>query len=291
MRFAEHYRGGRPVVSFELFPPKTEKGMEQLEKRLPRLVSLGPAFMTVTYGAMGSTRVRTLGFASKIRNDYGVDTAHHLTCIGLRRDEIDRALDDIQAAGIDNIVALRGDPPAGESEFKPLDDGYGHADDLVDHISKRGGFGIAVAGYPEKHLEAPDFDSDLQYLKRKVDAGADAVITQLYYDNRDYFAFVDRCREAGIEQPIVPGLMPILNLAQTKRITEICGASIPAGLLRKLEDAGDDESRVHEAGIAHTADQAVELLERGVPGIHFFVLNRYFHVAEIMDRIEPALRS
>ena len=291
MKFAEYYQDRRPVISFELFPPRTDKGMEQLEERLPKLVLLEPSFITVTYGAMGTTQDRTLEIASKIKNQYGMETAHHLTCVGLRRNELDQTLDEIQRHKIENIVALSGDPPRGETNFKPLEGGYGHADSLVEHIRKHGGFGIAVAGYPEKHLEAPDFDTDLKYLKQKADAGADVIITQLYYDNRDYYAFVDKCRAMGIRQPIVAGLMPILNGEQIKRITGICGASIPGGLLQQLEVAGDDQDRVHEIGITHTANQAIDLLKNGVPGIHFYVLNQYFHVADIMERIKPTLRA
>ncbi len=291
MKFAEYYRNHRPVISFELFPPKTDKGMEQLEERLPKLVLLEPSFITVTYGAMGTTRDRTLEVASKIKNQYGMETAHHLTCISLRQDEIDQALDEICAYNIENIVALRGDPPRGETSFKPMEGGYEHANSLVGHIRRHGCFGVAVAGYPEKHLEASDFDTDLKYLKQKADAGADVIITQLYYDNSDYYSLVDKCQTLEIQQPIVAGLMPILNVEQIKRITGICGASIPKELLQELEDAGEDQGRVHEIGITHTANQAMDLLERGVPGIHFYVLNQYFHIAEIMERIKPALHS
>lgn len=290
MKFSDFYSDGRPAISFELFPPRTDRTLEELEERLPRLIDLGPSFMTVTYGALGSTRDRTLEIASKILVEYGMEIAHHLTCVGSSRDEITTILEDIRSSGIENIVALRGDPPRGETEFTPPEDGYGHGNELVDHISRFGGFSVAVAGYPEKHLEAPDFETDLRNLKRKVDSGADGVITQLFYDNNDFFSFVDMCKEAGIEQPIVPGLMPILNVQQIKRITEMCGASIPDGLMRQLEDAEDDEERVHQIGISHTADQALELLDQGVPGIHFYVLNRHFHIAEIMDRIQPALQ-
>ncbi len=290
MKFADFYADGRPAISFELFPPRTERTLAELEERLPRLIDLGPSFMTVTYGALGSTRDRTLEVASKIKLEYGMETAHHLTCVGSSRDEITDILEEIRSNGIDNIVALRGDPPRGETEFTPPADGYGHGNELVEHISRFGGFSIAVAGYPEKHLEAPDFDTDLRNLKRKADSGADSVITQLFYDNGDFFSFADRCRAIGIEQPIVPGLMPILNVQQIKRITDMCGATIPDALLQQLQDAEDDEERVHQLGIVHTADQAIDLLDQGVPGIHFYVLNQHFHIAEIMERIQPALQ-
>jgi methylenetetrahydrofolate reductase (NADPH) len=289
MKFRDFYACHSPIISFELFPPKTDEGLARLEERIPKLISLAPAFITVTYGALGSTRERTLELVSKIRNVYGHEAAHHLTCVGSTRVQIDELLGQIREHNIENIVALRGDPPTGETEFKPPEGGYAHANELVEHVREFGGFGIAVAGYPEKHLEAPDLETDLRNLKRKVDVGADAVITQLFYDNRSFFEFVERCRAVGIQQPIVPGLLPILNLDQIKRITQICGSRIPKRLLQQLVEAGQDEERVHEVGISYTAGQAVDLLEKGVPGIHFYVLNQHFHIAEVMHRIRPTL--
>ena len=291
MKFADLLDRDSPVISFELFPPRHERGMAELEARLPRLVDLEPSFISVTYGAMGTTRETTLALASKIKNHYGQETAHHLTCVGSSRDEITRMLEDINRNNIENIIALRGDPPRGEVGFTAPRDGFSHADELVKHIQDFGGFGISVAGYPEKHLEAPDIETDMRNLKRKMDAGADMISTQLYYDNRLYYDFVDRCRAIGIHKPVIPGLMPILNVNQIKRITNTCGATIPEELLQQLEEAGDNEERVHEIGITHTANQAIDLLHRGAPGLHFYILNRYFHIAEIMERIKPALEK
>ncbi len=285
MRFGDLYRLGEPAVSFELFPPRSDEGLENLKERLARLLALRPAFVTVTYGAMGSTQEKTLEIATLLRQYWKWDTAHHLTCVGAGREEIDRVIDRIEAAGIENIVALRGDPPAGQERFKVAPGGYRNAWQLVEHIRRRRAFGIAVAGYPEKHLEAPDEESDLRYLKQKVDCGADVVITQLFYDNRRYFEFVKKCRAVGIEQPIVPGLLPILNVNQIRRITQLCGATIPQRLLAKLEEVQDDQQRVRALGIQHTARQAARLLEQGVPGIHFYVLNRCFHIREIMEHL------
>ncbi|MBI4444650.1 MAG: methylenetetrahydrofolate reductase [NAD(P)H] [Acidobacteria bacterium] len=290
MRFVDFYRDSRPVISIELFPPKTEKGVGELENRLPKLIALRPSFFTVTYGALGSTRQRTLEIVSRIRHHFGQEVAHHLTCVGASREEITAILTQLQEHKIENIVALRGDPPQGESHFQPTPGGFNHACELVEHIRSCGDFGIAVAGYPEKHIEAPDFDTDLRYLKKKVDAGADVVITQLFYDNRYYFNFVRRCRDFGIDKPVVPGLMPILNTVQIKRITSLCGSEIPEHLLTELAEAGGDERKVHEIGVAYTARQALSLLEKGVPGIHFYVLNQHFHIAEILERIGSALR-
>lgn len=289
MKFADFYGKDYPIISFELFPPRTEKMLVELEERLPKLISLGPSFITVTYGALGSTQERTLDIASRIKNEYGMETAHHLTCVGASRDQITATLDTIRQHKIENIVALRGDPGQGDTMFTAPENGYDHGNQLVEHIRAFGDFGIGVAGYPEKHVEAPDEATDVGNLKRKVDSGADVVITQLYYDNRHFYHFVEQCRAAGIRQPIVPGLMPILSAEQIKRITGLCGATIPIQLLRQLEDAGNDEKRVQEIGIVHTANQALELLDHGVPGIHFYVLNRHFHIAEIMERIKHAL--
>ncbi len=291
MKLPEFFRTSRPVVSFELFPPRTPKGLADLDERLPRLLELGPSFLTVTYGALGSTRERTLEIASRIRNHYGKDVAHHLTCVGATQSEIARIVAEIRDAGIDNVVALRGDPPQGETEFRPVPGGFRYANELVGHLRQHTDFGIAVAGYPEVHVEARDATVDLENLKRKTDAGADVVVTQLFYDNGDYRRFVERCRAAGITQPIVPGLMPILNVDQIKRITSMCGSKIPASLAAALEAVRDQPGKVHELAVQHTAAQARELLQEGVPGIHFYVLNQSTQIAEIMERIRPALEA
>jgi methylenetetrahydrofolate reductase (NADPH) len=312
MRFAEYFdprRRSGPVISFEVFPPKTDAAMDNLRRVLPELIDLKPTFMTVTYGALGSTRERTLEIATMIRRDFGWESACHLTCVGSSRADIDRILHDIRRAGIENIVALRGDPPKGETSFVPPPDGYSHANELVAHIrhweqqirasdgptthhsplttdhSPLTGFGIAVAGYPEKHVEAPDAATDLANLKRKGDAGADVVITQLFYENADYFRFVDSARAAGVTQPIVPGLLPILSVKQIRRITSMCGSKIPPTLLAKLESAGDDDSAAEAVGIRQCVAQATELLQRGVPGIHFYVLNKSSHMRRIMEQL------
>lgn len=292
MRLAEFYsQNKRPVISFEVFPPKTEAAFEALQQVLPELIALRPDFMTVTYGALGSTQERTLEIASLIKNRFGLETACHLTCVGSSRAELDRILNDIHHAGIRNLVTLRGDPPKGQASFVPPPDGYGHANELVGHIRRReshdrfGPFGIAVAGYPEKHIEAPDVATDLANLKRKVDAGADAVITQLFYSNADFFQFVEAARALGIAVPIVPGLLPIQSARQILRITSLCGARIPPDLLAELEAAGDDSARSEDIGVRQCIAQATELIERGVPGIHFYVLNKSSHMQRIMQAL------
>ena len=289
MRFGDFYGKGRPIISFELFPPRTEKGTDALKAALPRLIELEPDFLTVTYGALGNTQEGTLDVVSTLKNQYGKEAAHHLTCVGLARNDIDEALTEIRRHNIENIVAIRGDPPKGDTDFKPPEGGYGHADQLVEHIRSFGEFGIAVAGYPETHTEASDTEADIQFLKRKVDLGADVVITQLFYDNSDFYSFEARCRSVGIDLPIVAGLMPILDTQQIQRITNMCGARIPPFLMDQLVDAGDDKEQVHLVGIKHAADQATDLLEHGVAGIHFYVLNQHSHIADIMARIRPLL--
>ncbi len=291
MKLSQFYKTGVPAISFELFPPRTPAGMRALDARLPRLLDLGPSYITVTYGALGTTRESTLEIASRLRNEFGAQVAHHLTCVGSGRGQLTAILEEMRRHNIENVVALRGDPSAGEAAFVPPEDGYRHGYQLVEHVRDMGGFGIAVAGYPEKHIEAPDMDTDLRHLKRKVDAGADVVVTQLFYDNRSFYDFQDRCRAMGITQPIVAGLMPVLSVDQIKRITDTCGATLPPDLWAALDEARDDEQRVHEIGIAHTAAQALDLLQHGVDGIHFYVLNRHFHIAEIMERIRPVLAA
>jgi len=292
MRFPEYFKdGGKPIISFEIFPPKTDKGMEPLLEIIPELVALGPDYITVTYGAMGSTQHRTLEIASLIKNVYKMETACHLTCVGASRNELDEILRRISDSSIRNIVALRGDPPQGDKTFIPPPDGYAHANQLVEHIRRlesgkgQEPFGIAVAGYPEKHIEAPSMEIDIANLKRKVEAGGHIIITQLFFDNKFFFNFVERARTAGITVPIIPGLMPILSVKQIKRITSMCGSSIPHELQLELESAADDDEKASEIGIRQCIRQARELLQHGVPGIHFYVLNKSTHIRRITEAL------
>lgn len=269
--------------------------MKNLEKVLNDLSALGPDFITVTYGAMGSTRERTLEIASLIKNRFGVETACHLTCVGASREGLDTMLSRIYDAGIENIVAIRGDIPSDDTESAGHPDGYKYGSDLVRHIRqfeertlKRRYFGIAVGGYPEKHNEAPDMETDIKNLKLKVDAGADIIITQLFFDNALYFDFVGRARAHGIKNPIVPGLMPILSVRQIERITSMCGATIPHGLKKKLEACGDDDEKARSIGIAQCIGQSKDLIECGAPGIHFYVLNKSEHMKEIISALPVA---
>ncbi len=292
MRFQEYFKDSKkPIISFEIFPPKADKGMEPLLDILPDLVALNPDYMTVTYGAMGTTQHKTLEIASLLKNFYKMETACHLTCVGASRTELDDILERISNAAIKNIVALRGDPPIGEKAFVPHQDGYSHAYRLVEHIRRferlrdKEPFGIAVAGYPEKHIEAPSLEADIHNLKLKIEAGGDIVITQLFFNNAFYYKFIERCRDAGITVPIIPGLMPILSVKQIKRITSMCGSSIPHELRLELDASTDDDEKASEIGIRQCIRQAKELLQYEVPGIHFYVLNKYSHIRKIMEAL------
>lgn len=276
------------ALSFEVFPPKSDATYDHLRQILPELVALRPDYMTVTYGAFGSNQGRTLEIAQSIQSQFHLATACHLTCVTSSRSELDVILDEMAAAGIRNIVALRGDAPQGQTSFTPPVDGFSHANELVAHIRAREKagrqprFGLAVAGYPEKHMEAPSLEFDLLRLKEKVDAGADCIITQLFYNNADFFSFVDKARALGITVPIIPGLLPILSAKQIARILSLCGSTLPPGLKQELDAVGDDAAKAEEIGIRQCIKQARELIDRGVPGIHFYVLNKSTHMTQIM---------
>jgi methylenetetrahydrofolate reductase (NADPH) len=265
---------GGPSFSFEFFPPKTEEGERNLRATLSDLRELQPNFVSVTYGAGGSTRERTVELTKWIKQDLGMEAMAHLTCVGASVDELSRVLDDIAAAGIDNVLALRGDPPRGQTEWTPHPEGLHYSTELVNLIRSRYPLAVGAACFPEIHPQAPDLAHDLRFLKEKVDAGATFLITQLFFDNELYFNFVDEARGAGIEVPILPGIMPITDVKQIKTITGLCGATIPASLLSALEERAADRDAVLELGVSYATLQCAELLARGAPGIHFCTLNR-----------------
>jgi methylenetetrahydrofolate reductase (NADPH) len=264
----------RPVFSFEFFPPKTEEGEQVLRATLEDLKAFEPDFVSVTYGAGGTTRTRTVEITKWIKQELGIEAMAHLSCVGSSREELHSILDDIGAAGIENVLALRGDAPKGETQWRPHPDGLHYSTELVRLIREDYPFAIGAACFPEVHPEAVDLAHDLRFLKKKVDAGATFLVTQLFMDNEKYFAFVEEARAAGIEVPIIPGVMPIRDLGQIKTITGMCGATLPQRLLEALEWRAGDPSAVQQLGVAYATLQCAELLARGAPGIHFYTLNR-----------------
>jgi methylenetetrahydrofolate reductase (NADPH) len=275
MRIRDLFGTGAPVVSFEFFPPKSEEGKEQLFRTVQALGSCRPSFVSVTYGAGGSTRDRTIELVERIKREIGIETMAHLTCVGASRDEIRAVLGRLVAAGIENVLALRGDPPKGQERFERPEGGFAYASELVQFVRAEA-FPLCVGGacYPEGHTECVDLETDLSHLKHKVEQGVDFLITQLFFDNEDYFAFVRRARAAGLDLPIVPGLMPVTNVAQIERFTKMCGARIPQELLRRLRFVERDPAAVVATGVHWTTTQAAALLARGAPGLHFYTLNQ-----------------
>lgn len=272
---SELFAQRRPLRSIEFFPPRDDAGVEALRKTAAALKPMSPDFVSVTYGAGGSTRERTAQVSAILRSEFGYTVMPHLTCVGHSRAELDEVADRIHRDGFRNIMALRGDPPKGTTEFKAPADGLSYANELVALLKARHpDFCLGVGGYPEKHPEALSAEADLQSLKRKVDAGAAFVTTQLFFDNGLYYGFVDRCRSAGITVPIVPGIMPVLSLKQIQRFTSMCGTTLPPALVRRLEAAGEAPEIVEAIGIDWALQQIRDLLARGAPGYHLYILNR-----------------
>ena len=276
MKISELFGKGRPIFSFEVYPPKTEAGAATLQHTLAELTDLAPAFVSVTYGAGGSTIDRTVDLVTRVQNEHALLAMAHLTGMASGRAEVAALIDRLVDAGIENLIALRGDPPAGVNNFVPPADGFAHASDLVAFIRQQYGdrLCLAGAGYPEGHPQCRDLALDMQHLVTKVRAGADFIITQLFFDNRFYFDFVARARAAGITVPIIPGIMPITDLAQIQRMTQMCGASIPAVLRAELERRRTDKAAVAQLGVAQATAQCVDLLLGGAPGVHFYTLNQ-----------------
>ncbi len=290
MRITDQLAAGHPIFSFEFFPPKTEAGLEKLWKTLADLKDLKPAYVSVTYGAGGSTRAKTVDITGRIKRETGIEAMAHLTCVGSTKDELRGVMKQLREAGVENVLALRGDPPKGEREFVATEGGFRYANELTEFAQEEFEFCLGAACYPEGHPEAPSHYQDLHNLKTKVDAGAQFLVTQLFFDNRFYFDFVDRARAAGITVPIIPGIMPVANVAQVKRFTKMCGASIPPQLLVELEKRKDEPQRVHELGVAHATIQCLGLLQGGAPGIHFYTLNKSTATREILTAIRMSAR-
>jgi len=287
MTLRDIYQTEKFALSIELFPPKTEKGEAALYRHVQQLMEFEPDYFTCTYGAGGSTRDKTLDIVQTVKELVAKPVASHLTVVGSSVDELRSYLTEARSRGVDYIVALRGDPPQGETTFTPREDGLSYANELVDLIrAEFPEFGIAVAGYPEVHQEAVSAEADLENLKRKVDAGSDIVITQLFYDNADFFRFRERYEQAGISAPLVPGILPVTNLAQIKRITALCGAKLGDDFVSRLEEKSDDADWQFQVGVEFAAAQVQELVDQGAPGVHFYVLNKSQATSAVLKAVQ-----
>jgi len=273
MRISDALATQRPFFSFEFFPPRDDEGSRKLFEAIAALGPLRPSFVSITYGAGGSTRARTVALAKQIQQQIGLTVVAHVTCIGASRPELRSLFDDLARAGIENVLALRGDPPRG-TPFEAASGGFAHASELIAMLRRNYGFCIGAACYPEKHPEAATLEDDLHFLKIKVDAGAEFLVSQLFFDNAHFYEFERRVRSIGIDLPILPGLMPITNFGQIQRFVAMCGASIPPKLRVEMEARKDDVKAVEDLGVAYASMQALGLLQSGVAGIHFYTLNR-----------------
>lgn len=286
----EVYGPGKFALSFEVFPPKNASGMEPLYKSVAEFAAYKPGFISCTYGAGGTTRDQTLDIVQQIRTRFGLPVTAHFTCVGSTVDDIRSWMTQATAVGVENIMALRGDPPKGEERFTAVAGGFANANELVAFLKKEfPNFGVGVAGYPETHQEAIGPEEDLRNLHRKVVAGGDAIFTQLFYDNVDFLRFRDRCRALGITKPIIPGLLPVLSLAQVERITSLCKARLPGDLKERLRRCGDNAADQIAVGVEHCTRQCEGLLREGVGGIHFYVLNRSDATCRILENVRSQI--
>lgn len=290
MSLANFFTNDRVAISCELFPPKTEKGLANLLENVKRLMSFSPDFITCTYGAGGSSQDRTLEILRSVKSQFDIPVASHLTLVNRSVDELRDYLGRAKEIGVDYIVALRGDPPQGAQSFQACKGGLSYANELVELIrTDFDQFGVAVAGYPEVHQEAPNATVDLENLKRKVDAGADIVITQLFLDNQDFLSFRERCQAVGINVPVVPGIMPVTSLQQVKKITSLCGSKLPQEFVDKLSK-NDDPGYQFDVGVEHAVNQIANLIDEGVSGLHFYVLNKSDATSAILKAAEITAR-
>ncbi len=279
-----------PTLSFEFYPPKDEIGFWDLYRTIESLKPLDPSYVSVTYGAGGSTRSKTVDLVARIKSDIRIESMAHVTCVEATRSQISDVMDELKQRGLENVLALRGDPPEGSRTFVPTPEGFAYANELVEFIRQRWDFCIGAACYPEVHPEAADADADLDHLKRKVDSGVDFLITQLFFDNESFYRFRDRADAAGITVPILAGIMPILSVKQVKRFTVMCGAAIPPNLLDQIEAVEDDRDAVRHIGMYHATHQCLELIDRGVAGIHFYTLNRSTATRAVYQLIKSRLK-
>jgi methylenetetrahydrofolate reductase (NADPH) len=288
MRIDQILTAPGPVFSFEFFPPKTDAGEQNLYAALSELKELQPSFVSVTYGAGGSDRARTIEIVKRIKSEYGLEAMAHFTCVGATVPQLRETLDEMQRAGIDNVLALRGDPPTGSEEWIKTDGGLEYSRELVELITGSYPFAIGAACFPETHIHATSPEDDLAHLTEKVGAGVDFLITQMFFDNSYYFDFVRRAREAGVTVPIIPGIMPITRVGQVERMAAMCGSAIPEGLRAELHARGEDSEAVLDFGVAYATLQCSELLAAGAPGIHFYTLNRSPATRAILSALKLA---
>ena len=291
MKIRDLFPGEDRTFSFEFFPPKSPEAVEGLFRTAKRLRALAPSFVSVTYGAGGSTRRNTIDLVARFQDELELTSMAHLTCVGHSRGELVEVLYEIRSRGVENLMLLRGDPPRGAARFETAPDGFSNAWQLVRLARSLGDFCIGAAAYPEGHQECGSRERDLEHLKLKADSGADFFVTQMFFENHHYFDFVERARRLGIRQRIIPGIMPALSFAQIRRMATMCGASIPAGLGRALEDAGDDAALSGRIGADHAMRQCEDLLAQGAPGIHFYTLNQSRATEQIFTHLRATVAS
>ena len=285
MRLNELYRSGKIDISVELFPPKSKEGIEEMFREVDRLKTCNPAFFSMTYGAAGSTRDLTLELANRLKNEVGVETMCHLTIVGQAKEETQNALQFLTENGIYNLIALRGDPPRGSTDFKPHPNGFCYAAELVREAKRMNCFSIAVAGFPEIHPDSPNRGSDIEYLKQKVNAGADAIITQLFFDNNFFYKYLDFVRKAGIKVPVIPGILPILSVPQIRRFTALSKSTIPEAMEKELQKYENDPAKATLYGIEYATKQCEDLIRNGSSGIHFYCLNKSHSVRSVLTNL------
>jgi methylenetetrahydrofolate reductase (NADPH) len=286
--YKERQAAGKPVISFEFFPPKTDEGDRNLlEKTIPALMPLKPDFCSVTYGAGGGTRDKTLMIVDRIQREHKLTTVMHLTCVNATKDEIGSVVSEARKIGVKNILALRGDPPGGNGVFQKTEGGFEFSHELVTYLRELGGLSIGTAGFPEGHIACTEGKLvDWKRLKNKIDCGADFVITQLFFDNADFFEFREHLTKMGVTIPIFPGILPIQSAAQTRRITSLCGAKLPKAMIDGLDKFAEDDAGAMQFGIEYASNQCAELLKGGVPGIHLYTLNKVHSTTEVLKNLK-----
>lgn len=288
MKIADLFQEKKPVISFEIFPPKSTTPIETIFNTLEEMIKLNPDYISVTYGAGGSSRDRTREIASRIKNQYKVEALAHLTCVGHSTEEINRIIKDLESENIENVLALRGDPPADQPNYDFSTCDFQYASALVRHIKKSSNMSVGAAAYPEGHVNCKRLSEDLSWLKNKVDQGVDFLVTQIYFDNRIFYNFIENARRIGIKCPVSPGIMPVLNAKQIKRMITLCGASMPAKLLILVDKYGDNPEDMEKAGIEYASQQVQDLLDNGVEGIHLYTMNKCQQITQILKNVGRA---